>query len=152
MKAVITKQNRTGTNYSNNKEVVSTWNVTLCRQGGSHDQPRPTIAGVRFDSLSHLYGGLTMDEKTYFPTTRAALNKALHATIVKAHRYDKRNGRQIPGIKFGPAYADWPMVETTFADTDEVRIDYAGDPVFSKLQIDNYIAEFCRLNHLRGEQ
>jgi hypothetical protein len=94
-------------------------------------------------------GGLIMSDKTYFPTTRAALNKALRATIVKAHRYPKDAGRKFPGIKFGPASSDWPMVTTTFVDTGEVRIDYAGDPVFSKLQIDNYIAEFCRLNHLR---
>jgi hypothetical protein len=90
-----------------------------------------------------------MSDKTYFPTTRAALNRSLRATIVKAHCYDKRNGRKFPGIAFGPAHADWPMVETTFVDTGEVRIDYAGDPVFSKLQIDKYVAEFCRLNHLR---
>lgn len=90
-----------------------------------------------------------MSDKTYFPTTRAALNKALRATIVKAHRYPKNAGRKFPGIAFGPAHADWPMVETTFVDTGEVHIDYAGDPVFSKLQIDKYVAEFCRLNHLR---
>jgi hypothetical protein len=91
-----------------------------------------------------------MAEKTYFPTTKAALSKALRATIVKAHRYPKDAGSKFPGIKFGPASADWSMCETTFIDTGEVRIDYAGDPVFSKLQIDKYVAEFCKLNHLTG--
>ena len=78
------------------------------------------------------------------------LNTWLRKTIVKAHRYPKDGGRKFPGIKFGPAHADWPMCETTFVDTGEVRIDYAGDPHFTPAQTAAYIAEFCKLNHLRG--
>ncbi len=45
---------------------------------------------------------------------------------------------------------DWPMVETTFVDTGEVRIDYQGAPHATREQVDAYVAEFCKLNHLRG--
>lgn len=81
-----------------------------------------------------------------------ALNTWLRKTIDAAHaREDKANNchgkpRQFPN---GFCDANWPMLETTGKD-GTVHVDYAGDPVFSKLQINNYIAEFCRLNHLRG--
>ena len=53
--------------------------------------------------------------------------------------------------KFPPGYGlrDWPMVETVESD-GTVRVDYQGDPVYSKFQIDEYVRKFCELNHLRG--
>ena len=91
-----------------------------------------------------------MSEKTYFPLTKAALNKALRSTIVKAYRYPKDAGRKFPQ---GYGTAPWPMLERLTVDAEDngtVHIDYAGDPHFTPAQTAAYVAEFCKLNHLRG--
>ena len=81
-----------------------------------------------------------------------ALNTWLRKTIDAAHaREDNANNchgqpRQFPK---GFGYINWSMLETT-ADDGTVTVDYQGDPVFSKLQIDTYVAQFCKLNHLTG--
>jgi hypothetical protein len=80
-----------------------------------------------------------------------ALDTWLRKTIDAAHsREDKANncaghGRLFPK-QFGTR--DWPMLETV-ADDGTVTIDYQGDPHFSAQQIADYVAQFCRLNHLK---
>jgi len=80
-----------------------------------------------------------------------ALDTWLRKTIDRSHaREDKANncaghGRLFP---IGSGCKDWPMLEITGAD-GTVTIDYQGDPHFSKLQIDAYVAQFCKLNHLK---
>ena len=48
----------------------------------------------------------------------------------------------------GCGTANWLMVETVESD-GTVRVDYQGDPDYSKFQIDEYVRKFCELNHLR---
>ena len=42
---------------------------------------------------------------------------------------------------------NWPMIETVDED-GVISINYQGDPVYSKLQIDTYVKEYCKLNRL----
>lgn len=62
----------------------------------------------------------------------------------KIHSVDKT--RKFPQ---GYGTTPWPMVETIEPD-GTVRIDYQGDPVYSKFQIDEYVRKFCELNYLKG--
>ena len=85
-----------------------------------------------------------------FPTTKAALNRALRKDIFASF---KRMGNCTKQDRLFPTHygvADWPMVTTTFTDTGEIRIDYVGDPVYPAHQVAEYVREFCRLNHLKG--
>jgi len=73
-----------------------------------------------------------------------SLDAWLRRTIAKGHLYPKDAGRQFP---VGYGCKDWPMLETV-SDDGEIRIDHAGDPHFSRQQIADYVASFCKLNHL----
>ena len=85
-----------------------------------------------------------------------ALNTWLRKTIDRAHRIEDRkfkvcgDTRQFPK---GFGTAPWPMLERLTVDAEDngtVHVDYAGDPHFTPAQTAAYVAEFCRLNHLRG--
>jgi hypothetical protein len=85
-------------------------------------------------------------KKENFPQKSGkTLDRFLRGTIVRAHRYAKDAGRRFPR---GIGQSDWPMVETV-SDDGEVRIDYAGEPVYSAYQVSEYAREFCRLNRLK---
>ena len=80
------------------------------------------------------------------------LRKAINAAHAKEDRLYKCKGdmRQFPK---GFGTAPWPMQERLTVDAEDngtVHVDYAGDPHFTPEQTAAYIAEFCRLNHLRG--
>ena len=76
------------------------------------------------------------------------LDTFLRKDILKGH---KRNGGYIEKVDrfFPEGYRAHELIEIPLPD-GAVDIQYAGDPVYSKLQIDTYVTEYCRLNNLKG--
>ena len=72
--------------------------------------------------------------------------RSVKANWASHARYGVDKMRDFPQ---GYGLRDWPMVETVESD-GTVRVDYQGDPVYSKSQIDEYVRKFCKLNHLKG--
>lgn len=72
--------------------------------------------------------------------------RSVKANWASHARYGVDKMREFPQ---GYGTANWLMVETVESD-GTVRVDYQGDPVYSKLQIDEYVRKFCELNHLKG--
>lgn len=72
--------------------------------------------------------------------------RSVRANWASHARYGVDKMRKFPQ---GYGLRDWPMVETIELD-GTVRVDYQGNPVYSKFQIDEYVRKFCELNHLRG--
>jgi hypothetical protein len=81
------------------------------------------------------------------PKSKAALNTFLRRDIFAAH---KRNGVCSKVDRKFPALPGNATLVETVADDGTINVDYAGDPHATREQIDAYVAEFCRLNHLKA--
>ena len=74
------------------------------------------------------------------------LDTFLRKDILKGH---KRNGGYKVDRFFPEGYRAHELIEIPLPD-GAVDIQYAGDPVYSRHQVDTYVAEYCRLNNLKG--
>jgi hypothetical protein len=90
----------------------------------------------------------TKPEPTYPQKTGRVLNTFIRKDIFAAF---KRGGYCAKvDRKFPKGYTPIPLTETTSHD-GTVTVDYAGNAEYSKLQIAEYVREFCKLNNLTME-
>lgn len=85
------------------------------------------------------------EKRKGFPITKAALDRALRSDIFKQQ---KRMGNCTKHDRLFPEYVCAQLIGNKTADGIDYNYDRCAE--FSGLQIADYVAEYCRLNHLTG--